>query len=322
MAERLCEPHLPQAEHGTRELQGLLKGEQVLGEKYVGAPAEEYPEVRDVLLAQVIKGRIGHLREMLVEIVEKRAGFGREDVRPGRVPHRTDGFLPFGGHRVHNLFELLLRQGEKCLPEFAYRLTPVRRGHASHRDRSRVEPGVPVLPRETRIAEVDTAVREIDLHAGSGVENPLSPNARLIDRKGSGFGAEIKRLIGKGPPGRAEPVPVQPGADVPAVGVHDDCGAIPRLHRAAPEFVVLALSVRRGHHDGEQVLDLRYAAPVHQGLDHLVEAPGIADPGMCDELVLREPERFFPGERARAVPCDRVDLAVMGDQAEGLRLVP
>ena len=134
---------------------------------------------------------------------------------------------------------------------------------------------------------------------------------------------------------RAQPVAVENGADLRAVGESDRRGAVPRLHQARVVFVEglavgrhpLVVGPRLGnHHDcgvGER------APGEDEKLEAVVEHGRVAAVGVDDRLQRLDviaKERRCDLRLARVHPVDvaaqGVDLAVVRDKAVGMRTVP
>ncbi len=164
--QSLEEAHLSQAQYGTGQLHRLTQRHEILRKENVRPAPEENPQVGDVLLPDVVKGRVCHLGEVLVKIIEERPWLGRKDIRPGGIAHRPDRFLSRRDHGVEDTVDLLFRAGEEVLAENAHGRTGVLRGHRADRDGAGIELRIAVFPRETRVAEMHPPVRQIHFHAG------------------------------------------------------------------------------------------------------------------------------------------------------------
>ena len=193
-AERLDIGHLAQAQDGPRQLDRLFERNQVLGEEDVRLPAEEHPEVGDVLLSKVVERRIGDLREVLVEVVVERARLAREDVRPRRVAHRANRLLALPDHREEHQVQLLLREREEVLPvrgglqrlperiRRRVRWRSTGSGSCAGRSGHRGSRG------SGSVTKVHAPVLQVHLDAGSRVHGALAQHLALVDLEGAGLG--------------------------------------------------------------------------------------------------------------------------------------
>ncbi len=163
---------------------------------------------------------------------------------------------------------------------------------------------------------------QVHLHARARMEDALAAHRRFIQGKRAGLGGQIEPVVRDGPARGPETVAIEPRSHSAAIGVDQESGAVPGLHGPAPEGVEGGFGLGGRQHDGEDVLHMRDAAAVEQGLGDLVQAAGIADGAVRHQLVGLEPDGHLAGDGAGAVAGDGVDLAVVGEEAEGLGLVP
>ncbi len=144
------------------------------------------------------------------------------------------------------------------------------------------------------------------------------------ERQQAGAGARVAR--------RAQAVAVHAGAGVPAVGEGDERRAVPRLLH--PGVVVVELrdarvaGAARGGHRHHQRLERR-APAAHEQLDELVQGAGVAAVAVHGGQQLgdarapgRSRELRLPRAHPREVAEERVDLAVVRQQAHRLRQAP
>ena len=148
-------------------------------------------------------------------------------------------------------------------------------------------------------------------------------------------GQDDEAAAGDHPPGGAQAVPVQDGADGDAVAERDGRRAVPRLHDGRVVLVegalvlahVVALAERLRHHHHERVLEGPAAGD--EQLQHVVEDARVALPRLDHRAELPDviaKKGRGHGELPRVhlvdVAAQGVDLAVVRDVAEGLRQGP
>ena len=182
----------------------------------------------------------------------------------------------------------------------------------------------------------DAALVGVDKEHLSGLQTALGDDMLVVDlRQHAGFGGEHKvAVIGELPAAGTEAVAVEQGAHLRAVGEDDVGRAVPRFDQRVVVLVerahvgvelVVVLPCRRQHHrDGVR----QGAAGEVQQFEAFVERAGIRIAGRGDrQQRLELAEQFgaqaaFAGRQPVAVALDRVDLAVVGEQAERLRERP
>ena len=133
----------------------------------------------------------------------------------------------------------------------------------------------------------------------------------------------------------AKPVAVQGGADLAPIRESDRGGAVPRLHQRGVIFVeslapgIHQLVAGPGFRDQHHHRVRQGIAARHQKLERVVETGGVglAVRNKRPHLVQIWSEQFgFHGAAARIDPVDvaphRIDLAIMGDEAERMRQLP
>ena len=96
---------------------GQLDDARVLrpGGQHVALAAHEGDEAHDHLLADGVDGRVGDLREELVEVVEEVARLRRQHGQRRVVAHRADGLLAIPDHGRHEDAQVLQRVAEGLL---------------------------------------------------------------------------------------------------------------------------------------------------------------------------------------------------------------
>ena len=177
---------------------------------------------------------------------------------------------------------------------------------------------------------------EVDEQHLAGLQAPLGDDAFLGNGKHAHFGGEHEEaVVGDEIARRAQAVAVERGADLAPVGEGHGGRAVPRLHQRGVIFVEVAPLLvhqriagpgfRDQHHHG---VGERVAA-AHEEFERVVEAGRVRLAFVGDRPQLRDvvAEQFRIDARlARRHPVDvaaqRVDLAVVGDHAIGMREPP
>jgi hypothetical protein len=295
-------------------------------------------------LADRIDRRVGDLGEELVEVVGQGRGLGRQRGQRRVGAHRADRLLAGVGHRRDQQVDVLVAVAEGA--ELGEQLVAGDRG----RRRRRLElvhlEHVLVEPLPVREAAGDVALELVvgDDAALVGVDHEHPPRlqaalgddalGRQIDDPG------LRRqdhaiVVGAPPPGRAQAVAVEGSADDEAVGEDHRRRAVPRLdQRRGVAIERLLVGVHRrvalpglGDHHHHRV-GQRAAAQV-QELEQVVELRRVALARDDDRRQALEAAAELGRAElalARVDPADvaaqRVDLAVVGDEAKRLRQVP
>ncbi len=306
-------------------------------------PDDRY-EAHDELLADRIDRRVRHLGKVLLEVGEQelRPVGQRRDRRV--VAHRADRFLAGGPHRRHQDLEVFLGVAEGLLAieqrEVRQRRPGVGRRQLLELDQRVLQPllvGVAAgeLGLDLLVGN-EAAFLEVDEEHLAGLQAPLGDDLAFRDLQHAHLrrhddavvaGDEIAR--------RAQAVAVERRADLPPVGEGDRGRPVPRLHQAgvvlvegAPLLVHQRIAgPRLGNHHHHGVRE-RIAA-LHQELERVVEAGGVRLAFIGDRPQLRDvvavigrARRGLPRRHPVAVAAQRVDLAVVGDHAVGMRQRP
>ena len=330
-------------QHGRIQLQTVCV-QRRLFEQVAFAP-EHGVERHDDGFADRIDRRIGHLRELLPQIVERRTHLLGQH-RHGRVvAHGADGFLALFGQHADHLVQFLGAEIEQLLVGrhrggihgriirvlLHAELDPLRVGLEPVAVRlGALELGVDVLGQEEspglQIGRYHLARTHAPL-GGDVVGAAVIPNAHF---RGDGHIAILGDHVAR----RAQAIAVQHAHAIAAVGHDDAGGAIPGLHVHGVVFVEGAqvrvhvghvLPGRRHHHahGAEQT-----GAAHDQAFEHVVEAHRVraldahhrphvvhvGDQGALEFLLARA--------RPVAVALHGIDLAVVGEVAERLAQAP
>ena len=315
----------------------------------VGAPREQVPlgaeaqgKGGDDLFADRVERRVGHLCELLHEVVEEQARPFAEHRDRGIRPHRAERFGAVLAHRREEDAHLFLGVAERPLAarDRGDRVHDVLAlGEVLQAHPTRVEPFLPGL--EGREVALDLVVLDDPLLGGVDDEHaPRAEASAALDALGgevehARLRADHDESVGRlGPASGAQAVAVEGRADEGAVGEDQRGGAVPRLHLHRVVLVegaevgrdagLLLVGLRHHHHDR-----VREAAPGEgEQLQHLVERGRVARAAradrqeradVADELGL---ELRLAGAHPVAVGADGVDLAVVGEHPQRLRKRP
>ena len=182
----------------------------------------------------------------------------------------------------------------------------------------------------------EPAFLEVDQQHLAGLQPPLGEDLRLRDPQHAHFRRHDDAVVaGDDIARRAQPVAVERGADLPAIGEGDRRRTVPRLHQRGVVFVeIAALLVHqriagprfRNHHHHR----VRQRIAAHgQEFERVVETGGVGlafvgDRPQLGEIVAekRRRHRRLPRRHPVVVAAQRVDLAVMRDHAVGMRQRP
>ena len=319
---------------GDDELARVLRG--VREEVRLGADRRGHRG--DELLAVGVERRVGHLGEELAEVVEDEARSAGEN-RDGRVgAHGADRLGAVDRHRGQERGELLVGVAEGLLaaqdggggvPDV------LALGQVLEADHVLGEPlVVGGLGGETGLdlgVGDDAAGVEVDEEHGPRLEAAAGGDVGLVDGQHAGLrGEHDGAVLGGRPATGAQSVAVHDGADLGAVGEDHGGGAVPGLDDVGAVLVEGAdLGVHRrvllpglGHEHGHGVG--HGAAGEGEELEDLVEGGGVgAALGAHGQEGLEVAEELgaheaLAGGHPVAVAAHGVDLAVVGDHAEGL----
>ena len=181
----------------------------------------------------------------------------------------------------------------------------------------------------------DAAFASVDQEHAAGLEAALFNDRVLGEIDDADLGChDDEAVLGDPVAARAESVAVEDGAHHGPVGEGDGRRTVPRFHASRVVLVErLSLGVhlvvvlpRLGDHHQHR-LGERVAAEAQQ-LKRLIEAGGVARPrgadreGPLEAGKVRRVEQCLAGAHPIAVALDRVDLAVVGDDAIRVRQRP
>jgi len=296
----------------------------------------------DHLLADGVQRGVGHLREELAEVVEQQPGPLGQHGQRGVGAHRPDGLRAGLGHGGDDHLHLLVGVAEHLVtPQHrTVRVDHVRPlGQIVHVELPREPLGVRLFVGEAGLdlGVVDQPVLvEVDQQHAAGPEASLLNDlvGRQVEHARLG-GEDDETVVGDPEASGTQAVAVERGAHQGAVGEADGGGAVPGLHEGGVEAVEVAAA---GVHGGVVLPGLgdhhhhrvgQGAAAEVQQLEHLVEGRRVGVLGRHDGKGARQvagdevgAEQRLAGPHPVAVALDGVDLAVVGEQPEGVRQLP
>ena len=308
----------------------------------------------DQRLAGGIDRRIGDLGEVLLEVVVQELRLARQHGKRRVGAHRADRIVAVLRHRFEEELDVLLRVAERLLllQQRGLVVRP-RRRHFGHRrrrlrrfrqflklDLRRLQPlRIRMLRRQLlfyfRIVD-DAALLEVDQQHLAGLQPPLADDVFLRHRQNAELGRHDHVVVVRNDiAGRTQAVAVQRCADLAAIGEGDRRRAIPRLHerrivlvKGAPLRIHQRI-FRPGLGDQQHHRMRQRVAAGDQDLQRVVDAGGVRL-AVRDErphLVEIRADQFRchrmpPGIHPVDVAADGVDLAVMRQEAVGMRQPP
>jgi len=337
--------HVLEVEHGLAHFQTHRRVD-VVDVEQVGLRADKAHQRHDELLADRVDGRIGHLREQLLEVAVQRLVAVRQHGQRAVVAHRAGGFLAVAGHRRHQDLQVLLRVAEGLLPVQQIDVG-ARRRRGLGLGRQVVEADTDALdPLLVRVAlgelllELavvdDAALLGVDQEHLAGLQAPLLGDAALGDRQHADLGGHDHQVVvGHDVARRPQPVAVERGADPHTVGEGNSRRAVPWLHHGRVVLVesaavlvhqrVLLPGFGDHHHHrvGQRVARHRqqFQAVVEAGrvrLSFVNERPELAEVFLEHWRGHHALARTHPVE----VALDRIDLAVVRDHPVRVRQFP
>ena len=343
MADRADLLQILVGEDRLAHFEPLLLGEP-LGIEQVGARSDEGHERHHQLLADRVDRRVGHLREVLLEIgVEQLRLVGeRRDRRVGA--HRADRFLAGRRHRLHQELQVFLAVAEALLAieqrQVGRGLARVQRRQVFQHELRLLQPlRIGMLLGELRLDLLvgdDAAFGQVDQQHLARLQPPLLHDLAFRDRQHAGFRRHDDALVrGDEPARRAQAVAVERRADLASIGERDRRRAVPRLHQRRVIFVERAALLihqriagpgfRDQHHGGMR----ERVAALGQELERIVEAGGVGlalvgDRPQLGDVVAEQLRRHrgLPRRHPVDVAAQRVDLAVVRHHAIRMRQRP
>ncbi len=280
-------------------------------------------------LPQVVDRGVRDLREPLTEERVHRTPVRAERRDRRVIAHRERRLDAVRGHRLQEQRELLARVAVRDLlrPQVC-RLGQRHDGRLRQLDHVVGRPRSEGLPPRVLADGVllQPAPRRVDAEQLAR-PHPAAPDVPVeVDH--AGLGPADDQVVGDGVRQRTEPVAVERGAHAPAVGEHDRRRPVPRLHRARGPSVArrgdgvggLVVLPRRRDQRGDRAEEVVAGRLAQQQLGRLVQHRGVR--AAVVEGPAGDRERTSAPLHPAPVPLDRVDLAVVAQQAERLRALP
>ncbi len=312
------------------------------GEK-IRPRADERDEAHHELFADRIDRRVRHLREQLLEVAVQRLRAIRKHGQSRIVAHRADRLLALRRHHGEHHPQVFLRVAERLLAVEHGHLRRGRRrglGQLLERNARAVDPLSIGLRRRERALQLvvvdDPALLQVDQQHLARLQPPLPDDLSLRDVEHADFGChDHVVVVGDDVARRTKAVAVERRADLATVGERHRSRAVPRLHQRGVVFVERAAILVHQRIAGPRLRDHQHhrvrerIAAHHEQLDRVVERRRVRLPVVDQrpdlvEIVLENARR--DAVLARADPVDvaaqRIDLAVVADEAERVREVP
>jgi len=310
----------------------------------VALGAERSVERHHDRLADRVDRRVGHLGELLAQVVEWRTHFLREHGHRRVVAHRADRLAAVLGEHANDLVALLEADVvELLVGQQARRVHHRQVGVLVERqfklDRVGLQPLAVGLRVLQFVVDVFGHQQAPGLEVGgdhlAGLDTALALDVGGVDLPHADFGRDGEdAVLGQHPARGPQAVAVERADGVAAVGQHHAGGAVPRLHVHRVVFVegtdvsVHRFDVLPSRRDHQAQRAEQARAAHHQAFDHVVEAHRVgavgADDG-TDVVQVRDQrggELLLACAAPVAVALHRVDLAVVRQIAERLRQAP
>ena len=222
---------------GVQQLHGVAVLGRLIEDVALGADVAG--ERHDELFADRIDGRVGHLREKLLEVVEQRLGLVGEACQRRVGSHGADRFLGVHRHRRHQDFQVLIGIAESALAaEYGVVVGSVDAlglGQLVQVDLVLLDPARVRLARVQLLLDLlvgdDAALLDIHQEHAAGLEPAQGFDVLRLDRQHTRFRSEDRHVIVRDHvTGRAQSVAVERGPDHAAICEGDGGGSVPRLH--------------------------------------------------------------------------------------------
>ena len=320
-------------DHPVRVLFGL-------GEDRLLLRADGGLQGHDHRLAQRVDGRVGHLGELLAEPVVERALLPGEHGHGGVVAHGADRLLAGLGQRPEQLVALL-QAHLVHLHGHGKRLALQLAGGPVLAEGALEPQGVVLEPLLVGVTALEVVIHLGGVAQGAGfrihgeqlprAEPPLGHHLARVQGTDTDLRGDGEQVVAaEHPARRPQTVAVERADRKAAVGEHQPGRPVPGLGVHGVELVegaqvrVQVLDVLPGGRDEHADGPVQVHAAGHQHLEHVVQA-GRVRAGAVDQRgdgldVGQQRRAELAGARLGpvAVAGDGVDLAVVGEQAEGL----
>ena len=297
------------------------------------------------LLTDGIDGRVGHLSEQLLEIMEQRMIRLAQNGKRRIHAHGCDGFAAILCHRQDALLHFIIGVAKSLLHPLAlfvgvFRYTIVRDMDAFQFGQIVVQPFSIRLSGSIFFLDLlvvdDSALYDIDQEHLAGTKSFFYFDLRRINGKDTYLGGQDQGIIIRDQiTGRTQTVSVQHGSHDISVGEEDGCGAIPWLHHGSVILVEISLSlghclvVRPGFGDSDHHCQRQLHAAHYQEFQGIIQhsgvGTGLAD---CGQYLVQLSFQMFgfhvllTGQHLIGVAADGVDLTVVYHQTVRMRTLP
>ncbi len=313
--------------------------------QHIAEVAEPRLQAHHAGFAQRIDGRIGHLAEILAEVMRQRPVFFGEDGQRRVVAHRANGLLAVLDHRMKDQLEVFDRKSGGDLASAQLVLREQARLGARPDHRLQVDDVlrpflIGVLACEPVLdgaVFVEAAFLQIERNHLPGTDAALAHHMRVVERDQPGLrAAEEKTVVGDRVALRPQSVAVHAGDHPAPIRRRQRGWPVPRLHHCVRIGVHGAVRLRHcrchlrpgfGHED--RLGQRRGAAGADHHFEHCVERRRVRAARLDDGL---DVVAFGPEQIRRHLelvvlhPVDvafqRVDLAVVREHPERLGQPP
>ena len=311
----------------------------------VAQVAEPRSQRHHLAFAQGVDGRVGHLAEVLTEEVMEAAVFVRQHGHRRVVAHGARGLLGLLGHGVEDEFQVLhAPPGGQLAPAQFLGVEPLQglggRRNPAVNPVDVLDPGAEGLLCGQHVLEfvvvVQPAFLQVDGNHLAGPDAPLFDDLGFVDSHHAGLGADDQQSVaGHRIAQRPEPVAVHGRQHPPAAEGGDGGGPVPGFDDRIGVGVQVPVGLGHGRLVARRIGDQhgvdhgQRAAGPHHDLVHRIEGGRVRTFGLDHRLEVVDgvAERLMRHARLMAghpvdIAAERVDLAVVGEDAEGLGEVP
>ena len=337
--------HIGIGQHRLVHFQALVVAR--FAAQQIGARPDHRNQAHHQFFADRINRRIGDLGEVLLEVIVQQLGFVGEHGQRRVHAHRAQRIIANLRHRLQEELQIFLGVAEGLLLiEEQARIIGLgavifrKVGQFFQLELRRLQPFLIGFGLAECFLDLfvfnDAAFFQINQQHLAGLEAPFALDLFFRHRQHAGFRRQDHQIIiGDDVAGGAQAIAVERRADLAAIGKGDGGGAVPRLQQGGVIFVEgLALGIHAlvagpgfgdQHHHG---MGQRIAAR-HQHFQRIVETGGVglAVRNQRPHLVeIGTQQVRLHGAAACIHPVDvaahRVDFAIMGDEAIGMRQLP
>ena len=316
---------------------------RLVGQENVHAHrADVFRKRHDEFLAYGVDGGVGHLRELLPEVVEQELRLAAEHGGGRVVAHRCHRLCAAGAHRHERAFYVFSRksEGREAQPQVAhgiFHLAPAFQGvefDAVGREPAAIGFGIGKAFLNFLVAQ-DFALERIDEQDFARLQPSFLLDFRCLVGQHARLGGnhELPALSDE-VAGGAQAVAVEHAAGIASVAEEQGGRAVPRLHKDRMVFVesfevfanriFIVKALRHEHRHGVGQAQPRH----HEKLQGVVERSRVAHAGLYDGADFLHVAEAGRGEHGlarlhpAAVAAYGVDFAVVRQEAEGLREAP